>query len=72
MDGSDSNITGVDAAATHEIHAFIVIVFLRGKFVWVTVGSHRCSLRMCVCVARNAARWIANCIVQSTVFDAGA
>jgi hypothetical protein len=58
MDGSDSNNTEVNDSAIHEIHAFIVIVFLRGKLVWVTVGSHRCLRGTCVCVARNAARRI--------------
>jgi uncharacterized protein (DUF433 family) len=43
MDGSDSNSTEINATTIHENHALIVIVFLRVKLVWVTVGSHRYS-----------------------------
>lgn len=72
MDGGDSNNTEVNAAAIHEIHAFIAIVFLRVKLGWVTVGSHRCSRGICVRVAYVPPDGlIANRFTQGTVFDGG-
>lgn len=43
MDGSDSNNTEVNITTIHVAHAFVVIIFLRVKVVWVTVGSCRCA-----------------------------
>jgi hypothetical protein len=73
MDGGDSNNAEVNVATIHEIHAFFVIVFLRVKLVWVTVGSHRCSRGRCVgaSLAMPPDGLIANRLIQSKVFDAG-
>jgi uncharacterized protein (DUF433 family) len=66
IDGSDSNSTEANAVTNHAIHVFIVILFLRIKLVWVTVGSNRYTRRVAHFIFAHCKNYLTICFDEES------